>query len=148
MTRYPQCAWNLVSGPAVAGDLLLSLQLRAAPDRQATVQVFAGAEVFFFAFAGAESVDFAYADADKPEALQERIALAVRAMRGPTRLIRDQARGRTVEATLILDVDGAAEQLSSSYPFRRLRAFVTGARVEREIVDYPAVGDRRSPHGS
>ena len=141
MARHPQCAWSLLSGVAVAGDLLLSLRLRAAPDRQATVRVLAGAEIYVFAFAGAESVDFAYADADKPEALQDRIALAVRAMHGPTRLIRDRVGGSTLGATLVLDIDGAAERVGSDYPLRRLRAFLTRGRVEREVVDYPAVDD-------
>src|SRR5687768_17611939 len=101
MARHPQCAWSLLSGPAVRGDLLLSLRLRAAPDRQATVRVFAGTEIYVLAFAGAESVDFAYADADKPEVLEDQIALAVRAMHGPTRLIRDRAGDSTLRTALV-----------------------------------------------
>jgi hypothetical protein len=101
-----------------------------------------GAEVFILAFAGAESVDHAYEDADRLEVLQERIDLAVLVMRGPTRLIRDSTRGITVSASLMLDINGSPTRLASSYPLRRMTAFMTGSKIEREIVEFPAVQDR------
>ncbi|GIF23227.1 hypothetical protein BJ973_000417 [Actinoplanes tereljensis] len=142
MVRHSTCSWDLLSGRAPREDLVLRLRLDAAPERPATVRVFLGAEVFILAFAGAESVDFAYEDSDRLEVLQERIDLAVLVMRGPTRLIRDSAKGITVSASLILDISGASTRLGSSYPLRRMKAFVTGRKIEHEIVEFPAVHDR------
>jgi hypothetical protein len=142
MVRHTTCSWTLVSGRAVREDLLLRLHLDAAPDRPATVRALAGAEVFVLAFAGAEGFDFAYEDADRLEVLHERIDLAVLVMRGPTRLVKDSARGIIVSAYLTLDIDGVATQLGCSYPYRRMKAFVRRSKVEREIIEYPAVQDR------
>lgn len=144
MPRHPNHRWTLVSGHAPGEDLVLTLHPDEWPDRVATVKVHVGAEVFSLSFAGHESVDFAYEDADRPDALQARIDLAVAATTGPTRVVRDCAGDLTVRSTLVVDPDGPhpREDQVVSYPLRRARALFTGRRVTRVVKDFPAAPTR------
>ncbi len=118
---------------------MIELHPLARPERVATVRVGNGAEVFSFAFAGHESHDFAYADEDRLGTLQERIDLAVEAAGGPTRVIREQAGGATIKSKLVVDPDGPNPRPDvASYPIRRLKAFLKGSRITREVADFPA----------
>ncbi|MGZ4685018.1 MAG: hypothetical protein ACXVYY_02830 [Oryzihumus sp.] len=121
---------------------MIELHPRAGPERVATVQVNSAAEVFSFAFAGHVGHDFAYEDVDRPEALRERIDLAVDAASGPTRVIRRRRGGMTLESTLVLDPDGPHPHRDTvSYPVRRLRSRVRGGRTTREVEDFPGLPD-------
>jgi len=139
MTRYPACEWVIVSGRIRTEDLMIELHPAGWPDRVATVHVNAGAEIFTFAFAGHQGHDFAYRDEDRTETLQQRIDLAVEAASGPTRVIRDQANGVTVRSTLVIDPDGPHPcPYVVSYPIRRIKSFLRGNRITREVVDFAA----------
>ena len=131
MAAHQDCRWTVVSGHTAGEDLIVELH-RAA--RTATVTVHAGAEVYFTLFAAHESPAFAYRNADRPEVLADRIDLTVRALRGPTRVILERAAGRIVRSTLEVGTD----RLVTDYPWRRLRARLTGARITRDTTDYPA----------
>ncbi|WP_229071058.1 hypothetical protein [Actinoplanes sp. DH11] len=139
MAAHPHCRWTLSPAPVPGADLVLDIRPQAWPDRIATVRVNAGAEVFALDFAGHCGHDFAYDDESRPEVLRERIDLAVRAVTGPTRVIRDStAAGRTVRSVLLLD-HGRPQELRElvTVPFARLRALFTGQRVGRETIDFP-----------
>lgn len=139
MARHPSCGWTVLAGRAASEDLVIDLYPLAWPERVATVRVNAGAEVFSFAFAGHYSHDFAYEDEDRPEALRERIDLAVEAARGPTRVICDQAGGTIIESTLIVNPDGPnSREDFASYPIRRLKFFLKRTQVTRNVTDFPA----------
>ena len=142
MTRHPGCEWTILSGRLPGEDLVIELHPRAWPDRVATVRVITAAEVFSFAFAGHVGHDFAYADIDRPDALRERIDLAVDAARGPTRVTRERRSGMTVGSALVLDPDGPHPRRDTvSYPRRRLRSRLTGGRTTREVEDFPGLPD-------
>jgi hypothetical protein len=139
MARHTGWRWILLSGRASGEDLVVELYPLARPERVATVRVNAGAEVFSFVFAGHESRDFAYTDDDRRETLRARIDLAMEAACGPTRVIREHAGGATIKSTLVVDPDGPSpRQEVASYPIRRVKAFLTGSHIIREVTDFPA----------
>jgi hypothetical protein len=140
MQRHPNPRWTLVSGHAPGEDLVVTLHPKEWPDRVATVTVHVGAEVFSVSFAGHESVDFAYADAERPDALQARVDLAVAVTTGPTRVVRDCAGDLTVRSTLVVDPDGPhrREDQVVSFPLRRARVLLTGRRTTRVVEEFPA----------
>src|SRR4051794_21920467 len=130
MADHPSCRWNLLSGRITGEDLLIEVHPLAWPDRVATVQVNAGAEVFHYAFAGHESTDFAYEDEGRPETLRERIDLAVRAVTGPTRVIRYLAGDALVGSVLTFGLhEPRGREDVVSWPLRRLKAFLTRGRI-------------------
>ena len=142
MAGHPGQEWTLISGKGAGEDLVVTLSPVTAPERIATVRVYAGAEVFLFDFCGHRSADFAYDDEDRPATLQERIDLAVAATLGPTRVTLDVDRDVIVASTLVLDPDGPSphEYSPVSWPLRRLKARVRGRRISRQVIDFPAAG--------
>lgn len=144
MARHPAHGWTLTSGRVPGEDLVVTLSPVATAERTATVQVFAGAEVFIFEFAGHESVDFAYDDKERPEALQELIDLAAAATLGPTRVTLDRAGDIVVGSTLVIDPDGPSprENGGGTWPLRRLKARLRRRRIIRQVIDFPALGGK------
>ena len=147
LARRPECVWTLLSGRRPGEDLVIHLHPVAWPRRVAVVRVDAGAEVFSFSFAGHVSTDFAYLDEDRPETLQERIDLAVEASIGPTQVVCDTARGVVVASTLIFGHGGPHPRTDTvvRYPLRRLRARISGHRINREATDFPAPDEPGNP---
>jgi hypothetical protein len=142
MAWHPEQAWTLTSGRGAGEDLVVTLSPMTAPERIATVRVYAGAEVFLFDFSGHSSADFAYDDEDRPATLQQRIDLAIAATLGPTRVTLDFDRDVIVASTLVIDPDGLSPREYSpvSWPLRRLKARVRGRRISRQVIDLPAAG--------
>jgi hypothetical protein len=143
MAQHPGYEWILTSPKGPGEDLVVTLFPVTAPERIATVRVDAGAEVFLVGFSGHNSVDFAYDDEDRPEALQERIDLAVAATLGPTRVTLDFDGDVTVASTLVIDPDGPSRREDGlmSWPLRRLKARLRGGRISRQVIELPAAGD-------
>lgn len=141
MARHPGHVWTVRSGEAKGADLLIEMRPVGSPDRVATLHVFAGAEVFSLGFAGHNSTDYAYKDEDRTEALRERIDLGAAATLGPGRVTLDRC-DEVIGSTMVIDPDGQSprEDTVVSWPFRRLRARLTGRRVSRQVIDYPKVG--------
>lgn len=108
MASHPTHVWAVTSGRQESEDLIVEIHPALAPERRAQVQVFRGAEVYFMDFAGHSSKDFAYDDVDRPEALQGRIELAVRATLGPTHVLLDRAGEVIVRSVMVFDPDGPA----------------------------------------
>lgn len=106
MASHPTHTWVMTSGKHEAEDLIVEIHPTLAPERTARVQVFRSAEVYFMDFAGHSSSDFDYDDEDRPEALQGRIELAVRATAGPARVLLDHAGDAIVQSVMVLDPDG------------------------------------------
>lgn len=141
MSGHPGHDWTLVSGNTTGEDLLMHLHPVASPERVATVQVNAGAEVFCFTFAEHVGTAFAYEDADRAEALKERIDLAAAATLGPTRVVLDRCGDLTVGSSLVVDPDGVSprEDTVVSWPLRRLKARLRGGRTTRQVIEFPPV---------
>jgi hypothetical protein len=152
MASHPTHTWVMTSGQHEAGDLILEIHPTKAPERTARVQVFRGAEVYFMDFAGHSSSDFAYDDADRPEALQGRIELAVRATAGPTRVQLDRAGDVIVRSVMVMDPDGAAPEQDTivTRPLSRVAARLRGQHVTREVLEFTAIINEGggAPHDS
>jgi hypothetical protein len=132
----------MTSGQHDSEDLIVQMHPTLAPERTARVQVFRGAEVYFMDFAGHSSKDFAYDDEDRPEVLQGRIELAVRATLGPTRVLLDRAGEVILRSVMVIDPDGPNPEQDTivSWPIRRLEARLCGHQVTREVVEFSAIG--------
>ena len=141
MASHPTHTWVISSGQHEAEDLIVEIHPTRAPERTARVQVFRGAEVYFMDFAGHSSSDFAYDDEDRPEALQGRIELAVRATAGPTRVQLDRAGDEIVRSVMVLDPDGAAPEQDTiiTRPLPALAARLRRQRVTRQVLEFTAI---------
>ena len=141
MASHPTHTWVMTSGNHEAEDLILEIHPKLAPDRTARVQVFRGAEVYFMDFAGHSSSDFAYEDEDRPEALEGRIELAVRATAGPTRVLLDRAGDVIVRSVMVIDPNGPAPEQDTivTRPVPRLAARLRGQEVTREVLEFTAI---------
>lgn len=141
MQSHPGHAWRLLSGEEPAEDLVVEVWPASASDRVATVRVHRGAEVYWALFAGHEGIDFASSDDDAVEALQDRLALAVEATAGPTRVTLDRVGEAVVRSRMTLDPDGPSprEDATSSRPIRRLAARLRGRRIARVTIDGPGL---------
>src|SRR6476661_7628594 len=136
MASHPTHVWAVTSGRQESEDLIVEIRPALAPQRRAQVQVFRGAEVYFMAFAGHSSKDFAYDDVDRPEALQGRIELAVRATLGPTRVLLDRAGEVIVRSVMVISPDGPVPEQDTivTRPLPRLAARLHGQQVTREVL--------------
>lgn len=141
MASHLTHTWVMTSGQHEAEDLILEIHPTRAPERTARVQVFRGAEVYFMDFAGHISSDFAYDDEDRPEALQGRIELAVRATAGPARVQLDRAGDVIVRSVMLMDPDGAAPEQDTivTRPLPRLAALLRGQQLTREVLKFTAI---------
>ncbi|MGO4604556.1 hypothetical protein [Terrabacter sp. 2YAF2] len=141
MASHPKHAWVVMSGRHGGEDLIVEIHPALAPERRAQVQVFRGAEVYFMDFAGHSSKDFAYEDEDRPEALQGRIELAVRATLGPTRVVLERAGDVIVRSVMVIDPDGPApdQDMIVTRPVPRVAARLRGQEVTREVLEFPAI---------
>lgn len=135
---HPGIAWEVLPA-ADRGDLVVRLTALGDPSRGAVVRVLAGAEVFLLNLAGHESADFAYEDEDRVEALEGRLALAVRALTGPTRVRLTTAGGRVIRSEMVFDPEGPQPEADTgaSWPLRRLRAFLLRRRPVVTVLDLP-----------
>jgi hypothetical protein len=149
MASHPTHTCVITSGQHEAEDLILEIHPTRAPERTARVQVFRGAEVYFMDFAGHSSSDFAYDDEDRPEALQGRIQLAVRATLGPTRVLLDRAGDVVVRSVMVIDPDGPSPDQDTivTRPLPRLAARLNGQQVTREVLEFPAITGETSLDG-
>ncbi len=140
MARHATHTWILTSGQQGAEDLILEVRPRVAPEREARVQVFRGAEVYFMDFAGHSSSDFAY-DEDQPEALQRRIDLAVLATLGPTRVVLDRDGEVIVRSVMVIDPDGPHRKQDTivTRPIPFLAARIGRRQVTREVLEFAAI---------
>jgi hypothetical protein len=141
MASHPTHTWAITSGHQGAEDLILKIHPTLAPERTARVQVFRGAEVYFLDFAGHSSSDFAYDDEDRPEALHGRVELAVRATRGPTRVLLDRAGEVVVRSVMVIEPDGPDPERDTivTWPVHRLAARLRGQQVTREVLEFTAI---------
>ena len=145
MAEHPAHGWVIRSGQRDGDDLHLEIYPKRAPDRIARVKVMRSVEVYFTDFAGHSSVDFAYEDDDRPEVLQGRIDLAVRATLGPTRVTLHRTREAIVKSELVIDPDGdhrepdAIVLLPGYFTARLFRQ-----QIIREVLDFPEVGSKPS----
>jgi hypothetical protein len=141
MAGHPTHTWVMTSGQQEAEDLILEIHPTSAPERTALVRVFRGAEVYFIDFAGHSSADFAYDDEDRPQALQGRIELAIRATLGPTRVLLERAGEVIVRSVMVLDPDGPNPEQDTivTRPVPRLAARLRGQQVTREVLEFTAI---------
>lgn len=92
-------------------------------------------------FQGFKDTDLAYDDADRREVLKDRLSQAVRAVRGPTRVILERDGERVVSCRLILlgergvSIDGP---FATSWPFGLLAARLRFRRLVKTAIDVTA----------
>lgn len=106
MSEFSDVAWRFED---VSEGFRIVLSLTRAPDRVARVRVHGGEEVFVLTLDDYIGVRFEYDSEDKPEALRERIAAGVSAIRGPSRLVLSYAGDVCTRSELVLNVGSADE---------------------------------------
>lgn len=100
-------------------------------------------ELFFLEFQGFKDTDFAYDDEDRIEVLTDRLSQAVRAVRGPTRVILERDGEKVVSCRLVLlgeRGDSINGPLATSYPFRRLAARLRLRRLVQTAIEVTGCG--------
>lgn len=140
MADHRAHGWVIRSGQRDGDDLDLEIFPKQAPDRIAQVKVMRSVEVYFTDFAGHSSPDFAYEDDDRPEVLQERIELAVRATLGPTRVTLHRVGEAIVKSELVIDPDGnhcEPDAIVHGPGYFTARLF--RRRLIREVLDFPDI---------
>lgn len=143
MSSLPSCDWSFGSSERNPHDVIVRISLGSDPLRSAMVTVAAGLELFFLEFQGFEGTDFAYDDDDRREVLKDRLSQAVRAVRGPTRVILERDGEKVVSSRLILLGEGGDSidgPLATSWPFRRLAARLRFRRLVKTAIEVTACG--------
>jgi hypothetical protein len=115
MSSLPSCDWSFGSSERSPHDVIVRISLGSDPLRSAMVTVAAGLELFFLEFQGFEDTDFAYDDDDRGEVLKDRLSQAVRAVRGPTRVILERDGEKMVSRRLILGRRGRLRRWSACH---------------------------------
>lgn len=143
MSPLPSCDWSFGASERSPHDVIVRISLGSDPLRSAMVTVAVGLELFFLEFQGFEDTDFAYDDDDHRKVLKNRLSQAVRAVRGPTRVILERDGEKVVSCRLILLGEGGDSidgPLATSWPFRRLAARLRFRRLVKTAIDVTACG--------
>lgn len=128
MSALPPCDWSFGSSERHPHDLIVRISLGSDPLRSAR---------------GFGDTDFAYRDDDRWEVLKDRLSQAVRAVRGPTRVILERDGEKVVSCRLILlgeAGDSPDSPLATSWPFRRFAARLRFRRLVTTAIDVTACG--------
>lgn len=135
--------WSVLSPGGPDSDLRAEIRAVDDPSRMAVLWIRAGAEVFHVQVWGHEDTDLAYEDEERVEVLQERIGLAMAALRGPTQVTIWRAGDQVIRSRLVL-TDGTHEWQGQDVD-RRLARVVAWFRGQRVVEQHIVVQAIREP---
>ncbi|MFF2622101.1 hypothetical protein [Oerskovia jenensis] len=135
MTEHPDILWRFDDVP---DGFRVALWSARDPERTASVRVHRGGEVFVLGFGPYAGPTFEYDEEEKPDELRARLATAVAAVRGPSRLVLTFAGDRCTSCELVLAA-GLPEEVSDGtmgdHLARMLAWRLLGRRLRRETIE-------------
>ena len=137
MKAHPDIDWKFIET-----NECFALEIRpiSDPGRLAEVYVSESTEMFWYVFAGHEARQFAYETPEKREVLEEQLAGAVAAVRGPTQVLLDWAGDDVVRSGISHNVDGEdPEAPTVDWLPKRIWWWMQGRQLRREILKFPAI---------
>jgi hypothetical protein len=140
MAGYDDIVWQLDDD--VSDALCVVMSSVGAPERVARVLVHHGEEVFVLLFGSRAGVTFEYEQDEKPNELRDRLATAVAAVRGPSRLVLTFAGSTQTRSQLVLAPDSPDERSDGIWMERQTAEIlwrVRRRRLRREVHDFPSL---------
>ena len=144
MAEHAGIAWRL--DDEVDG-ICIVLHPEAAPERVARVGIRPGEEVFSVELGPYRGVTFEYDDAEKPDEARERIATAVSAVRGPSRLVLTYAGETQTRSELVLAPDSPEERSDGVHVHRPVTELFWRLRRRRLRQEVLELGPVSRPSG-
>ena len=135
MAEHPGIAWRLDDD---ADGICILLHPEAAPERVARVGIRPGEEVYSVELGPHRGVTVEHVDAEKPDEARERIATAVSAVRGPSRLVLTYAGETQTRSELVLAPDSPEERSDGVHvhrPATELFWRLRRRRLRQEVLE-------------
>ncbi|WP_251153287.1 hypothetical protein [Cellulosimicrobium sp. Marseille-Q4280] len=122
--------------------LRVVLSPTAAPERVASLLVHRGEEVFVVELGTYLGVTFEYDEDEKPNELRDRLATAVSALRGPSRLVLTYAGDKQTSSQLVLAPDSPDEHSDGIWVHRLTTELAWRLRLRRlrqGVLEFPPI---------
>ncbi|GAA3230180.1 hypothetical protein GCM10010488_35730 [Oerskovia jenensis] len=129
MAEHPDILWRFDD---VSDGFRVALWSARDPERTASVRVHRGGEVFVLVFGPYLGPTFAYVEEDKPDELRARLATAVAAVRGPSRLVLTFAGDKCTSCELVLAA-GSPEEVSDGTRGDHLARMLAWRLLRRQV---------------
>ncbi len=137
MAGYDDSVWQFDDD--VPDALCVVMSPVGAPERVARVLVHRGEEVFVLLFGSHVGVTFEYEQDEKPDEFRDRLATAVAAVRGPSRLVLTFAGSTQTRSQLVLAPDSpdGGDGIWMERQTAEILWCLRRRRLRREVRDFP-----------